>query len=74
MPMRFARSSPASLAAVPAVVIGPRASSAASLRPRVAIDTGLAGVHDEGTALRLDDVPLPVRARRAGSAVRPRRS
>jgi len=51
-----------SLAAVPVVTIGPRASSAASLRPRVAIDTGLAGVHDEGTALRLDDVPLPLRA------------
>ena len=33
------------------------------LGPRsVAIDTGLAGVHDAGTALRLDDVPLPVRA------------
>jgi hypothetical protein len=32
----------------------------------VAIDTGLAGVHDAGTALRLDDVPLPVRAVVAG--------
>ncbi|HEV8396856.1 MAG TPA: hypothetical protein VGQ37_21390 [Vicinamibacterales bacterium] len=47
---------------VPAVVIGPDAS-AMTLGPRsVAIDTGLAGVHDAGTALRLDDVPLPVRA------------
>ena len=52
----------AALAAVPAVVIGPRASSAARMRPRVAIDTGRAGVHDAGTALRLDDVPLPVQA------------
>ena len=51
-----------SLAAVPSVVIGPDAS-AMTLGPRsVAIDTGLAGVHDAGTALRLDDVPLPVRA------------
>jgi len=34
-----------------------------TLGPRsVAIDTGLAGVHDGGTALRLDDVPLPLRA------------
>lgn len=50
------------LAAVPAVLIGPGAS-AARLGPRsVALDTGLAGVHDAGTALRLDDVPLPVRA------------
>jgi formylmethanofuran dehydrogenase subunit B len=50
------------LGTVPTVVIGP-AASAARLGPRgVAIDTGLAGVHDAGTALRLDDVPLPVRA------------
>ena len=61
---------PASVAAlaasVPAVAIGPAASSA-PLGPRsVAIDTGLAGVHDAGTALRLDDVPLPVRAVVAG--------
>ncbi|HZI78867.1 MAG TPA: hypothetical protein VFD69_05120 [Vicinamibacterales bacterium] len=50
------------LTTVPSVLIGP-AASAARLGPRsVAIDTGLAGVHDAGTALRLDDVPLPVRA------------
>ena len=50
------------LSSVPAVLIGP-AASAAPLGPRsVAIDTGLAGVHEAGTALRLDDVPLPVRA------------
>jgi formylmethanofuran dehydrogenase subunit B len=50
------------LGTAPAVLIGP-AASAARLGPRsVAIDTGLAGVHDAGTALRLDDVPLPVRA------------
>lgn len=50
------------LATVPSVLIGP-AASATRLGPRsVAIDTGLAGVHDAGTALRLDDVPLPVRA------------
>jgi len=51
---------------VPSVVIGPDAS-AMTLGPRsVAIDTGLAGVHDGGTALRLDDVPLPLRAVLAG--------
>jgi hypothetical protein len=32
----------------------------------VAIDTGLAGVHEAGIALRLDDVPLPVRGVVAG--------
>jgi formylmethanofuran dehydrogenase subunit B len=43
-------------------VIGPRATLS-PLGPRqMAIDTGLAGVHDAGTALRLDDVPLPVRS------------
>ena len=50
------------LTEVPTVVIGPGASTA-RLGPRsVTIDTGTAGVHDAGTALRLDDVPLPVRA------------
>ena len=57
----------AALAAVPAVVIGPGASEAAPVRAaQVAIDTGRAGVHDAGTALRLDDVALPVRALVAG--------
>jgi formylmethanofuran dehydrogenase subunit B len=51
---------------VPAVVIGPDASAMTLGQRCVAIDTGLAGVHDAGTALRLDDVPLPVRAVVAG--------
>jgi formylmethanofuran dehydrogenase subunit B len=50
------------LTAVPAVLIGP-AASAATLGPRsVAIDAGHAGVHDAGTAMRMDDVPLPLRS------------
>jgi formylmethanofuran dehydrogenase subunit B len=48
------------LGAVAAVAIGPRAS-AAPFRPAVAIDTGIAGVHEGGTAFRMDDVPLPLR-------------
>ena len=40
-------------------VIGPRASEAAGAT--VAIDTGVAGIHAGGTAMRLDDVPLPLR-------------
>ena len=60
------RSVTALMTAVPMVVIGPDAS-AMTLGPRsVAIDTGLAGVHDAGTALRLDDVPLPLRSVLAG--------
>src|SRR5690348_1875725 len=45
---------------LPVAIIGPRAS-AATLRPVVAIDTGVAGIHDGGTAFRMDDVPLPLR-------------
>jgi len=48
------------LARVPTVVIGPRAS-AAPFTPAVAIDTGVAGIHESGTAFRMDDVPLPLR-------------
>lgn len=42
------------------VAIGPRAS-AATFAPAVAIDTGVAGIHEGGTAFRMDDVPLPLR-------------
>jgi formylmethanofuran dehydrogenase subunit B len=43
------------------VAIGPRVSE---LLPSasVVIDTGIAGIHEEGTAYRMDDVPLPLRA------------
>jgi formylmethanofuran dehydrogenase subunit B len=40
-------------------VVGPRASETSGAS--VAIDTGVAGIHAAGTALRLDDVPLPLR-------------
>jgi formylmethanofuran dehydrogenase subunit B len=42
------------------VVIGPRASQA-TFTTRVAIDTGVAGVHEGGTAYRMDEVPLSLR-------------
>jgi formylmethanofuran dehydrogenase subunit B len=48
------------LARVASVVIGPRAS-AAPFRPAVTVDTGVAGIHEGGTAFRMDDVPLPLR-------------
>ncbi len=50
----------AGLARVRSVVIGPRAS-AATFQPAVSVDTGLAGIHEGGTAFRMDDVPLPLR-------------
>jgi formylmethanofuran dehydrogenase subunit B len=46
------------LAKAPAVVIGPMASAASGAR--VAIDTGVAGIHEPGTGYRMDDVPLPL--------------
>jgi formylmethanofuran dehydrogenase subunit B len=52
------------LAGVPCVAIGPRASEAAKggrFKPTIAVDTGVPGIHEAGTALRMDDVPLPLR-------------
>jgi formylmethanofuran dehydrogenase subunit B len=43
----------------PLAIIGPHATAHAS--PHVAIDTGIAGIHCGGTAVRMDDVPLPLR-------------
>jgi formylmethanofuran dehydrogenase subunit B len=45
---------------VPTVVVGPRASEA-PFGPRVAVDTGVAGIHEGGIAYRMDDVPLRLR-------------
>jgi formylmethanofuran dehydrogenase subunit B len=45
---------------VPGVVIGPGASTVTGAR--VAIDTGIAGIHEPGTGYRMDDVPLPLSA------------
>ncbi len=48
------------LASVPTVIIGPRASQS-TFSPAVAIDTGIAGIHEGGTGYRMDDVPLSLR-------------
>ena len=47
------------VARVPTVIVGPRATEA-PIDVAVAVDTGLPGIHDFGTALRMDDVPLPL--------------
>ena len=44
----------------PVIIIGPRASEV-PFAARVAIDTGVAGIHEGGTAYRVDEVPLPLR-------------
>jgi formylmethanofuran dehydrogenase subunit B len=50
------------MSGVPVVSIGPRASRTPLGAPGgVVVDAGQAGVHEAGTALRLDDVPLPLR-------------
>jgi formylmethanofuran dehydrogenase subunit B len=57
---------PASLTSLvarpPHALIGPRASeSGLATTAVVVIDSGMAGIHDGGTALRMDDVSLPLR-------------
>jgi len=47
-------------------VIGPRASVSVLSGGAAVIDTGLPSLHEEGTVLRMDDVPLPVRRRISG--------
>ena len=49
-----------SLSGASIVAIGPRASQA-SFPTTVAIDTGVAGIHESGMAYRMDEVPLPLR-------------
>jgi formylmethanofuran dehydrogenase subunit B len=53
------------MARVRAIAVGPRASEG-PFSGGVAIDTGVAGIHDGGTALRMDDVPLPLRPSMGG--------
>jgi formylmethanofuran dehydrogenase subunit B len=50
------------LSNIHSVVIGPHASTATWRARSVTIDTGIDGIHASGTALRTDDVPLPLRA------------
>jgi formylmethanofuran dehydrogenase subunit B len=50
---------------VPTIVIGPRASQA-PFPTRIAVDTGIAGIHEGGTGYRMDEIPLPLRPPVAG--------
>ena len=49
------------LAGVSTIVIGPRATET-PFAVSAAVDTAVAGIHESGTALRMDDVPLPLTA------------
>ena len=55
----------AALGSVQVAAIGPRVSEA-SPGCQIAIDTGVAGIHEEGTAYRMDDIPLPLRPALSG--------
>ena len=50
----------AALAKMATIVIGPRASQSV-FSPAVAVDTGIAGIHEGGTGYRMDEVPLSLR-------------
>lgn len=54
------------LSRMPCAVIGPRASASPLAGCDALIDTGVAGIHEGGTAIRMDDVPLPLRPSIAG--------
>jgi formylmethanofuran dehydrogenase subunit B len=56
----------ASMSHAPVVSIGPSASEGPFRTAEVAIDTAVAGIHESGIALRMDDVPLPLTAAAAG--------
>ncbi|MFL5546761.1 MAG: hypothetical protein ACJ8AQ_04300, partial [Gemmatimonadales bacterium] len=55
----------ASLSRLRPSLIGPRASQA-SFPTSIAIDTGVAGIHDAGTAYRMDEIPVALRSCLAG--------
>jgi formylmethanofuran dehydrogenase subunit B len=46
---------------LPCAVIGPSATTGPLASADVAIDSARAGIHEGGTALRMDEVPLPLR-------------
>lgn len=55
----------ASVPIEPTIAIGPRASEGSAV---VAIDTGIAGIHEGGTAVRTDDIPVPLTPFLSGTA------
>jgi formylmethanofuran dehydrogenase subunit B len=50
------------MSSVASVVIGPRASESVFADRGIVIDTGVAGIHEDGTAVRMDDVALGLRS------------
>jgi formylmethanofuran dehydrogenase subunit B len=56
----------ARLGRLPCAAIGPRASGGALAGADVVIDSAQPGVHESGMAVRMDDVPLPLKSPLAG--------
>ena len=50
------------LGGVRCIAVGPHSSESPLGMAAVVIDTGVDGIHASGTAIRMDDVPLPLRA------------
>ena len=49
------------------VLIGPRASTGPLAAADITIDTAVAGIHEGGTAVRMDDIALPLRPPLSGA-------
>jgi formylmethanofuran dehydrogenase subunit B len=60
-PTRLAPDLRVAMSGVASVVIGPRASESVFAERGIVIDTGVAGIHEDGTAVRMDDVALGLR-------------
>ena len=60
-PARLTSDLRVTMSGVASVVIGPRASESVFAERGIVIDTGVAGIHEEGTAVRMDDVALGLR-------------
>ena len=50
----------AAMSQLPSVAVGPRVSESAFANAEAVVDTAVAGIHESGTALRMDDVPVPL--------------
>ena len=50
----------AAMSQLPSVAVGPRVSESAFANAEAVVDTAVAGIHEPGTALRMDDVPVPL--------------
>jgi formylmethanofuran dehydrogenase subunit B len=70
-PARLPADVAGALGRVPCAAVGPRASEGALAGAAAVVDTAVAGIHEGGTALRMDDVTLPLRPPLAGSADAP---